>query len=74
MNSSAKADKDYVMGYVLGVYAVYFKRTTPIPKEELEPVIAAAKKHFEGNPQKLNQPANVLLHEVFDKSFLQKKK
>ncbi len=74
MNSSAKADKDYVAGYVLGVYVAYSKRTTPVSEKELEPVIGAAKKYFESHPQKLNQPANILLHEVFDKSFLQKKK
>lgn len=74
MNSSDKTDKDYVAGYVLGVYVAYSKRTTPVAEKELEPLIGAAKKYFEDNPQKLNQPANILLHDVFDKAFPQKKK
>jgi acetyl-CoA carboxylase carboxyltransferase component len=77
MNSQAKSDKDYVMGYVQAVYAVYMNRlntSTLASEKEIEPVLSAAKKYLaESDAQKLNQPANVLLKEVFERSFPRKK-
>jgi acetyl-CoA carboxylase carboxyltransferase component len=74
MNSQAKSDKDYVMGYVQAVYAVYSNTSTLASEKEIEPVLSAAKKYLaESNAQKLNQPANVLLKEVFERSFPRKK-
>ncbi len=75
MNSQAKSDKDYVMGYVQAVYAVYLNASTLASEKEIEPVLSAAKKYLtEIGAQKLNQPANVLLREAYDKSFPLKKK
>jgi hypothetical protein len=75
MNSQAKSDKDYVMGYVQAVYAAYLNTSTLASEKEMEPVLPAAKKYLaESDTQKLNLPANVLLREAFDKSFPFKKK
>ncbi len=75
MNSQAKSDKDYVMGYVQAVYARYLNTSTLASEKEMEPVLSAAKKYFaESSTQKLNLPANVLLREAFDKSLALKKK
>src|SRR4030042_5457858 len=74
MNSQAKNDKDYVMGYVQAVYGVYLNTFTLASEKEIAPVLSAAKKYLsESNAQKLNQPANVLLKEAFERSFPRKK-
>jgi hypothetical protein len=74
MNSRAKADKDYVLGYTQAVYASYLNKTTLADEREIKPVIDAAKKYLQRNPQKLDQPANVLLRESFEENALLKKK
>ena len=62
---------------VQAVYAVYMNRlntSTLASEKEIEPVLSAAKKYLaESDAQKLNQPANVLLKEVFERSFPRKK-
>jgi hypothetical protein len=74
MNSKARADQDYVEGYVQAIYAVYSHKSVLADEKEIKPIIAAAKKYLERNPDKLNQPASDLLKEVFARVSPPKKK
>jgi hypothetical protein len=81
MNSKEPCDDGYVRGYVMGVYGVYAAVPAPgehgtekahsfsFTDEDEDKILKIAKKYLEGNPERLNQPANKLLTEAFQEAF-----
>ena len=69
MNSSSVGDKEYVRGYIVGVFCA--SRSLDVIPDDLtmKKIEEVAKKYLEENPKKLSRPANELLKEAWAKPF-----
>jgi hypothetical protein len=74
MDSKIRSDKDYVLGFVGGVYATYLGTSSIPPETEIKKVVKTARKYLRHNSEKLEQPAARLLNEAFEKAYSKKPK
>jgi hypothetical protein len=74
MNSSNASDKDYVRGYITGVYSAS-RNLSSIPDDStVKKAEKIAKKYLKKNPKMLNHPAGELLIEAWNQALPIKKK
>jgi hypothetical protein len=74
MNSINAGDKDYVRGYITGVYCT-FRNMSSIPDDStIKKVEDIAKKYLKKSPKMLNRPAGELLIEAWNQALPLKKK